>query len=86
MLFLQEQIGIINAMTSNIVSAIPLGYNGRLVTVEGDSNRGIPNLSIVGMGNRTIDESRHRVRSAITNSGFSFPDSKITINQPLPSS
>ena len=67
-------------MLSKVLSAIPLGYDAHLIEVEGDSNRGLPRFSIVGMGNRTIDESRDRVRSAIVNSGFSFPDSKLTVN------
>jgi len=48
--------------------------------VEGDLNRGLPAFNIVGMANKTISEARDRVRSAIVNSGFSFPDKKVTIN------
>ena len=43
-------------------------------------NRGLPAFNIVGMANKTISEARDRVRSAIINSGFSFPDKKVTIN------
>ncbi len=43
-------------------------------------NRGLPAFNIVGMANKTISEARDRVRSAIVNSGFSFPDKKVTIN------
>ena len=43
-------------------------------------NRGLPAFNIVGMANKTINESKERVRSAIVNSGFSFPDKKVTIN------
>ena len=43
-------------------------------------NRGLPAFNIVGMANKTISEARERVRSAVTNSGFSFPDKKVTIN------
>ncbi len=43
-------------------------------------NRGLPAFNIVGMANKTINESRERVRSAIVNSGFTFPDKKVTIN------
>ena len=43
-------------------------------------NRGLPAFYIVGMANKTVSEAKERVRSAITNSGFSFPDKKITIN------
>ena len=67
-------------MTSKIHSAIPYGFNGRMVEVEGDMNRGLPAFNIVGMADKTINEARERVRSALVNSGFSFPDRKVTIN------
>ena len=67
-------------MISKIHSAIPYGFDGRLVEVEGDKNRGLPAFNIVGMANKTINEAKERVRSAIVNSGFSFPDTKVTIN------
>ena len=65
---------------AKVYSAIPHGYTGSLVTVEGDMNRGLPCFNLVGMANKTITEARERVRSAITNSGFTFPDRKVTIN------
>ncbi len=43
-------------------------------------NRGLPAFNIVGMASKTINEAKERVRSAIVNSSFSFPDKKITIN------
>ena len=67
-------------MISKIKSAIPYGFDGKLVEVEGDINRGLPAFNIVGMANKTINEARERVRSAIVNSGFTFPDKKVTIN------
>lgn len=67
-------------MISKIYSAIPYGYNGRIVEVEGDMNKGLPAFNIVGMANKTVSEARERVRSALTNSDFSFPSKKITIN------
>ena len=67
-------------MISKVFSAIPYGYDGRIITVEGDSNRGLPAFNLVGMANKTVTEARERVRSAITNSGFNFPTRKITIN------
>ena len=51
-----------------------------MVEVEGDMNRGLPAFNIVGMANKTINEARERVRSALINSEFSFPDRKVTIN------
>ena len=67
-------------MISKIHSAIPYGFEGKLVEVEGDMNRGLPAFNIVGMANKTINEAKERVRSAIVNSEFSFPDKKVTIS------
>ena len=67
-------------MIAKIYSAIPHGFFGKLVEVEGDMNRGLPAFNIVGMANKTVNEAKERVRSAIVNSGFSFPDKKVTIN------
>ncbi|MBR5388987.1 YifB family Mg chelatase-like AAA ATPase [Candidatus Saccharibacteria bacterium] len=67
-------------MIAKTHSAIPYGYEGRIVEVEGDMNKGLPVFNIVGMANKTITEARERVKSALTNSGFSFPDKKVTIN------
>ena len=59
---------------------VPYGFEGKLVEVEGDMNRGLPAFNIVGMANKTINEAKERVRSAIVNSDFKFPDKKVTIN------
>ena len=67
-------------MISKIHSVVPYGFEGKLVEVEGDMNRGLPAFNIVGMANKTVSEAKERVRSAIVNSEFSFPDKKVTIN------
>ena len=67
-------------MTSKIHSIVPYGFEGKLVEVEGDMNRGLPAFNIVGMANKTVNEAKERVRSAMVNSGFTFPDKKVTIN------
>ena len=56
---------------------VPYGFEGKLVEVEGDMNRGLPAFNIVGMASKTINEAKERVRSAIVNSEFSFPDKNI---------
>ncbi len=43
-------------------------------------NRGLPAFNIVGMANKTVNEAKERVRSAIINSEFSFPDKKVMVN------
>ena len=67
-------------MISKIYSIVPYGFDGKLVEVEGDKNRGLPAFNIVGMANKTVNEAKERVRSAVVNTGFSFPDNKLTIN------
>lgn len=67
-------------MIAKIYSAIPYGFEGKIIEVEGDMSRGLPAFNIVGMANKTINESKERVRSAIINSGFNFPDKKVTIS------
>lgn len=67
-------------MIAKVYSAIPCGYDGQIVEVEGDINNGLPSFNIVGMANKTVSEARERVRSAITNSNLAFPTKKVTIN------
>lgn len=67
-------------MIAKVYSTVPFGFSGSLVEVEGDKNHGLPAFNIVGMANKTINEARDRVRSALVNSGFAFPTEKLTIN------
>lgn len=67
-------------MVSKVASATPYGFQGQLIDIEGDLAKGLPSVQIVGLGNKAIDESRDRVRSAIKNSLLDFPKGKITIN------
>jgi magnesium chelatase family protein len=67
-------------MIARLISVSPIGFEGSIVEVECDASKGLPNLQIVGMGNKAIDEAKDRVRSAITNSLLEFPTKRITIN------
>lgn len=68
-------------MLSKVLSATTVGLNGVLIKVEVDvAERGFPTFSIVGLPNKAIEESKERVRTAIKNSGFEMPDSKIVVN------
>ncbi|MGN0729915.1 YifB family Mg chelatase-like AAA ATPase [Treponema sp.] len=58
----------------------PFGYEGNLVTVEVDLRRGIPAVDIVGLADNAVKESRERMKSAIVNSGFSFPPERVLIS------
>jgi len=50
------------------------------VQVEADLANGLPNFSIVGLPDTAVREARDRVRAAITNSGFDFPQRRVTVN------
>lgn len=67
-------------MITKVYSAIPYGYNGKLIEIEASLTKGLPFFNIVGMGDKTIIESKDRVRNAIQNSDLSFPTHKITVN------
>src|SRR3954452_17929 len=53
------------------------GLDTTRVTVEVDIRQGLPAFTVVGLGDAAIREARERVRAALKNSGFTFPDSKI---------
>lgn len=50
------------------------------VSVEADISGGLPRFDVVGLPDSAVSESRDRVRSAMKNSGFDFPVSRITVN------
>ncbi|NLM00630.1 MAG: YifB family Mg chelatase-like AAA ATPase [Treponema sp.] len=64
----------------NIVSFSPFGYEGFLVTVEVDLRRGIPAVDLVGLADNAVKEARERMRAAIRNSGFEFPNERVLIS------
>lgn len=61
-------------------SRAQLGVRAPLVRVEAHIANGLPCLSIVGLPETAVRESKDRVRSALINSGFEFPAKRITIN------
>lgn len=67
-------------MAVKIITATHAGIQGVIVTVEVDITRGLPCFNIVGLGDTAVKESKERVRSAIINSGYEFPVSRITVN------
>ncbi len=50
------------------------------VLVEVDVSNGLPGVTIVGLTDRAIQEARERVKPAIRNAGFSFPQRRVTVN------
>src|SRR3954447_9828778 len=56
------------------------GLDPRRVEVEADIRPGLPAFNVVGLADRSVREARERVRAAILNSGFEFPQRRITVN------
>jgi len=67
-------------MVNKVTTATVIGLNAYEVSVETDVQNGLPSFSVVGLPDTAITEARDRVRSAVKNSGFSFPKTKIIIN------
>lgn len=67
-------------MLSKSISFGIHGIDARVIEVEVDIIRGLPNFIIVGLPDSTIRESRERIRSAIENSGFEFPPKNFVVN------
>ena len=57
-----------------------LGLNASFVEVEVDFLRSLPGFDIVGLPDAAVKESRDRVRYALKNSGFTFPNTRVTVN------
>ena len=56
------------------------GLESRPVTVEVDIRAGLPAFAVVGLADKAVREARERVRAAVLNSGFEFPQRRITSN------
>lgn len=67
-------------MPSRLFSAALIGIESQPIEIEVDIASGLPNLIIVGLPDTAVQEAKIRVRSAIINSGLSFPKTRITVN------
>ena len=67
-------------MIAKLHSAAVVGLDCELIEVEADICFGFPSFTIVGLPDTAIQEARDRVRSAIKNSGYGFPEVRITVN------
>ena len=67
-------------MNDKIFGAGLFGIDAFAAEVETYISEGLPKFDIVGLPNSAVRESRDRVRAALTNCGFSFPPSRITVN------
>lgn len=65
---------------SNVLGAITHGYESLIVKIESQFSNGLPQTIIVGLGGKSVDESKERIRAAFNSSGISYPKKKTLIN------
>ena len=66
-------------MLARVYSCAVIGLEGVLVEVEVDFGSGLPGITVVGLPDTAVQESRERVRAAIKNAGLFFPNRKRLI-------
>ena len=67
-------------MVCKCITATTVGIDARIVETEIDVINSLPNISIVGLPDNAVSEAKERIRSAIKNSGFTFPRGRVVIN------
>ncbi len=67
-------------MLSQAVSLALQGIDAQIIEIEVDIIKGLPNFTIVGLPDSTIRESKDRIRSAVENSGYTFPPHNFVVN------
>jgi len=65
---------------ARVISYGFIGISGYPVIVEVDVSMGLPVIDVVGLPDASVKESKERVRLAIKNSGYKYPDVRITVN------
>ncbi|MBI5530700.1 MAG: YifB family Mg chelatase-like AAA ATPase [Candidatus Doudnabacteria bacterium] len=67
-------------MISKVLSAAVIGLDAEAVEVEADVTNGLPATIVVGLPDTAVQESRERVKTAIKNSGCSYPQTRVSVN------
>ncbi len=70
-------------MPVKLYSAQTFGLSGKIIDVEIDLSTGLHRFSIVGLADKSVDESKDRISAAVKNSGFKTPqkrNKRITIS------
>ncbi len=63
-----------------VSSAVVIGLSGHMVRIEADLSAGLSGFHLIGLPDATTAQTRDRVRAAILNSGWDWPDQRITVN------
>jgi hypothetical protein len=69
-------------MLARLATAALVGLTAHPVGVEVDIGRGLPAVTVVGLGGTAVLEARDRLRAAFGNTGYEWPDRRITVSLP----
>ncbi|MBM3151705.1 MAG: YifB family Mg chelatase-like AAA ATPase [Chloroflexi bacterium] len=67
-------------MLARVFSCAVTGLDGVVVEVEVDYTQGMPGMTVVGLPDAAVQESRERVQAAVRNAGASFPRKRLVVN------
>ena len=67
-------------MLARVYSCAVIGLEGVVVEVEVDTGDGLPSITIVGLPDAAVQESRERVHTAIKNAGLYYPRKRVIVN------
>ena len=67
-------------MVCKSITGTTIGLDAYKIEVEVDVVNSLPGISIVGLPDNAVSEAKERIRSAIKNSGYTFPKTKVVIN------
>jgi magnesium chelatase family protein len=67
-------------MIARVYTCAVIGLEGVVVEVEVDNTTGFPGMTIVGLPDAAVQESRERVQAAVKNAGLGFPRKRVIVN------
>jgi magnesium chelatase family protein len=69
-------------MLARLATTALVGLVAHPVGVEVDIGRGLPAVTVVGLGDTAVLQARDRIRAAFGNAGFHWPDRRVTVSLP----
>src|ERR687887_1538603 len=69
-------------MLARVFTTALVGLVAHPVGVEVDIGRGLPAITVVGLGDTAVLQARDRIRAAFGNAGFDWPDRRVTVSLP----
>ncbi len=80
MIDFRSKLAYTDFMLARVFSCAVIGLDGVVVEVEVDTTQGLPGMTIVGLPDAAVQESRERVQAAVRNAGVPFPRKRLVVN------